>query len=187
MATTLQQFIVETFSETELLVLCESDEQLDKVKAEFSDTMGLGEKVRRLIGFCKRHRLSGILWVKVKEERKEQWVAYQMPDKEPDSPVGQMRENTKEVEGIFREIKAIENMDSQSISPAGPVDKTHPLAQGDTEVKKWFAEELSTDEQILLLTATLFSGLEKHEFAQIYDGINQGLQAPVESSEENKK
>jgi hypothetical protein len=187
MATTFQQFIVETFSESELLILCESDEQLQKVKAEFSDSMGLGEKVRRLIGFCKRHRLSSILWVKVKEERKEQWVVYQMPDKEPDSPVGQMRENSKEVEGIFREIKAIENMDTQAVSPNMSLDKTHPLTQGDAEVKKWFAEELNTDEQVFLLAATLFSGLEKHEFMQIYDGINQGLQTPTVVVEENKK
>ncbi|MGC1377744.1 MAG: hypothetical protein WA821_16045 [Anaerolineales bacterium] len=187
MTTTFQQFIVETFSETELLILCDSDDALQKVKAEFSESMPLGEKVRRLIGFCKRRRLTGILWVKVKEERKEQWAAYQMPDKEPDSPVGQMRENLREVEGIFREIKSIENMDSQAVSPEGPVDKTHPLAQGDAEVKKWFAEELNTDEQVFLLTAALFSGLEKHEFMQIYDGINLGLQAPAEKVEENKK
>ncbi|MGC1377743.1 MAG: hypothetical protein WA821_16040 [Anaerolineales bacterium] len=83
MTTTLQQFMVETFSETELLILCESDEQLQKAMVEFSDSMSLAEKVRRLINFCKRRGLSGILWAKVREERKEQWAAHQMPGNEP--------------------------------------------------------------------------------------------------------
>lgn len=185
MAITLYKFILETYSETELLVLCESDDKLKEVKAEFSDSLSLGEKTRRLIDFCGRRGLSEALRHKIKDERKEQWENYKMPEKDPDSNIGRMQENKREVEGIFKELKAIETMDIQEKESEASSDTTHPLTQDEFELKKWFSENLDTDEQVFFLTSALFSGLEKHEFMKLYDGINDGLQAD-EKREEKK-
>ena len=113
MTITLHEFILKTFNETELLILCDSDGELKNVKAEFSNSMSLGEKIRRLIYFCERRGLSEVLRRKIKEERRNQWGAYQMPEDKPASDVEKMRENRKEVESTFKELKAIDGMDIQ--------------------------------------------------------------------------
>ena len=112
MTPTLHEFVLETFSETELLIFCDNNDEFKKIKAEFSNTMPLGEKTRRLINFCKRHGLSEVLRDKIKDERKEQWGNYKMPEKDPVSNMEKMRENKRETENIHRDFNAIKTQKS---------------------------------------------------------------------------
>lgn len=75
---TLYDFILQTFDETELLMLCDSDVDLKKAKADFGNFMPVREKVRRLISFCERHGFSKLLAYKVKQARSGPWETYQM-------------------------------------------------------------------------------------------------------------
>ena len=177
MQITFHQFIIKTYDETDLLLLCDSHDNFKDAKAEFSQEMSIKEKARRLIDYCEKHGFFDDLWNKVKEERPIPWKEYKMPLEKPTSSVGRMRENLKEAGNVYKELKSIEKMDTQVEPMDGTTsNKTHPLAQDVVELKKWFAESLDTDEQVLFLTAALFSGIEKHEFLSLYDGINQGLQ-----------
>jgi len=112
MTITLHKFILETFSETELLVFCDNNDEFEKIKAEFSNTMPLGEKTRRLINFCKRHGLSEVLRDKIKDERKEQWENYKMPEKDPISNMEKMRKNKRETKNIHRDFNTIKTQKS---------------------------------------------------------------------------
>ena len=181
---TLYDFIIKTFDEDELLRLCDSNDELKKVHAKFSQSMSLGVKVSTLIKFCERRGLSEVLREKVKEERETLWENHQVQADAPTSNVGRMRETKKEVNDVFKEIKTFETMDAQIEDSEDSRDTTHPLSRGESELKKWFAETLNTDEQVFFLTSALFSGLEKHEFLKLYDGINEGLQAEEEQEKD---
>ena len=181
---TLYDFIIKTFDEDELLRLCDSNDEIKKVHAKFSKSMSLGVKIGTLIKFCERRGLSEVLREKVKEEREVLWESHQVQEDEPTSNAGRMREAKKEVTDIFKEIKTIETMDAQIEDSEDARNTTHPLSLGESELTKWFAETLNTNEQVFFLTSALFSGLEKHEFLQLYDGINEGLQVEEEQEKE---
>lgn len=170
--------MVKTYNESELLEFCDSREKFKDVKADFSNNMPLRDKVRRLIEYCDRHSFSQDLWDEVKKARPESWEEYEMPNEKPTS-------DAEHAQGV---ISGMMSSARQGYSQAESVkthhDTTHPLLKDEKVLKKWFSENLDPDEQIFFLTAVLFSGVEKHEFLSLYEGINQELQPDaVDNSE----
>ena len=117
---TLYDFILQTFDEAELLALCDNDQELKKAKVDFSMSMPMGEKVRRLINFCERHGLESLLRSHLKQARSMQWERHNM---DGDNNRYVVKKPLTDGEADFSEMLA--NAESSTISP----EKERPLAR----------------------------------------------------------
>jgi len=71
-------------------------------------------------------------------------------------------------------------------APVGVEDaeeSAHPLTGDLQAVNQWFVEELGTNEQVFVIAAALFSGLERQELMGIYDDMLNILRPPQSQTE----
>jgi hypothetical protein len=161
----VRALIADAFDDEELTLFCY--DHFREVTDRFSSGMGKSTKLFHLIEYCNRHESLGLLLEKVKATRPgkyEKYEAFLVPALE------QIRAGTHTYEDAFEPVDVEEASRKRILmEPYSIQESVHPLAGSRQAVKRWFLTELDLEEQIFVVTAALFNGLERPDLMEIYD------------------
>jgi len=176
--TVMRKLILEAFDEEELTLFCH--EYFGEVIERFGSGMGKSAKVLQLVTYCDRREELDTLLEKIRAERPKKYEKYlaQLESGEgAPSVVEEIRAGANEYAEMFESMSTAESHRRRVRAEADSAQgTTHPLAGSQQEVKRWFLMELEPDEQIFVITAALFSGLERQELMGIYKDVVSTLQ-----------
>ena len=182
--TSIRSFILAAFSEEELVIFCR--DHFSVVNDQFSQGMSLMTKADTLITYCDRRGIVHSLVEKLKAERpgKHQENPKLLEvDEAPDSPLDQLRAGESEIAEVLKPNEPVTSERSSEPKIEDVQSSSHPLAQDLSSVKEWFLNQLQPDEQVFMVTAALFRGLEREELMGIYKDIKDILK-PAEEPED---
>lgn len=162
----LRDFIGQALSEDEFNLLC--DDHYQEVKLSFSDNYPYIRKISILVSFCDRHgkiddlktHLSELNAAKFEEFREQ----LEQAEKHGFSPL-----RSDQSSSLNQQFESLMQMGSQPATAikTEPSNQDHPLARDKTEIRRWF-NSLPPDDQIFVVTAALFTGLERQDFMDVY-------------------
>jgi hypothetical protein len=184
----IRELILEAYGDQELTVFCY--DYFREVIERFGSGMSKSEKAFQLVAYCERREQLGILLDKVKAERPEKYEKYRARlegGEEAPSVLEEIQAETSEYADVLEPMGQESRRKRVATATQSTPGSDHPLAGGPQGVKRWFLEDLSSDEQIFVVTAALFSGLERRELMSLYQDVLNTLQ-PIkpEANEESE-
>jgi hypothetical protein len=178
----IRELVEKSFNDDELTELCV--DYFDEVTDSFGSGMTKKKKVIELVTYFKRRGELDELLEKVKAKRPTQYEKYetQLKSSEDSSSVLQnIQEEVSEYEEVFGSMDVEESPRRRVTKAADSAqDTAHPLAGDLPEIKQWFLNELNHDEQVFVITAALFNGLERQELMGVYQNV-LGILKPTEN------
>jgi hypothetical protein len=178
----IRELIIAAFDDDELLAFC-SDYFRDICDRFGSDT-GKTKKAWLLVEYCRRKSQLEVLIEKIKQENPAMYEKHRAQLSEPDATytprMDEVRAGTAAMADLFKTAATAGT--TVNTSPAEPLSTAapeHPLAKTPGEIKAWFLERLTFDEQALLVTVALFSGLTRQELMTLYGDVKDRLRLPV--------
>ena len=116
-----------------------------------------------------------LLLEKVKAKRPTQYEKYETQSKSSEgssSVLQDIQEEASEYEEVFGQMNAEGPSRRREYAAADSAqDIAHPLAGDPQEIRQWFLNKLNHDEQVFVVTAALFSGLERQELMAVYQDV----------------
>jgi hypothetical protein len=177
----IRKLILEAYDEQELTVFCH--DYFHEVIEYFGTGTGKSEKAFQLVTYCDRREQLRVLVDRIKAERPEKYEKYRArleSEEEAPSVLEEIQAETSEYADVLEPMGQIESRRKCATAATESTQESdHPLAGSPQEIKRWFLADLSSDEQIFVVTAALFSGLERQELMAIYGDVLRALQ-PVE-------
>ena len=172
--TVLRKLIIEAFDDEELTIFCH--DHFSEVTEGFGAGMSRSAKALQLVTYCDRREQLGILVERIETERPEKYKTYKAQlesGEEAPSALGleEIRAGASEYAEVLQPVSRAEPR-RERVSMEGGTDQEadHPLAGSSQEVKRWFLDKLTPEEQAFVVTAALFSGLERQELMDLYRG-----------------
>ena len=183
----IRKLILEAYDEQELTVFCY--DYFHEVIERFGTGMSKSEKAFQLVAYCDRREQLRVLLERIEAERPEKYEIYRESlegSEEAPSVLDEIQAGASEYADVLEPMGHVESRRKRAAAATGSTQVSdHPLAGSPQEVKRWFLQDLSSDEQIFLVTAALFSGLERRELMSIYRDVLSTLQ-PVKADEESR-
>lgn len=171
----VRQLLMAAFSDEDLTVFCA--DYFQDVYEQFGSESSKRAKALKLVDYCHRRGEIPTLLDKIKDENPHQYQEYK-----PRLEISESRQSVMDVENLQDQADELESIFdlndagelTQEGAPSVPESAqatNHPLLGGPQEIKRWFLEQLSHDEQVFVATAALFSGLERQDLMAIYHDI----------------
>lgn len=174
---TIRQLIVEAFDDTGLTTFCH--DYFHEVRDQFSDTMGKDVKAMHLVDYCDRHERMTFLFDCVKQENPDKFAKYEklLTSAEIDTKtdLDKVKRQTNELAEVLHTARTLDETSRRSQTQEA-VKNAHPLAGSPAEVRQWFLNDLTETQQVFVLTAALFSGLERGELMELFEAAKDILQ-----------
>ena len=177
----IRELVLDALSEDEFILLC--DDHFPEVHARWSSTTSWQMKVREMVTYCGRQeRLDELLkQVEAKNPKKYEKYRKELQKAPQSSLLDEVRAKASEFEEELESSVHVEPAQRRASAKTGPArDVPHPLDGDLPEIKQWFLEKRDPEEQVLLVAATLFSGLERQELLGIYHEM-LGILRPQQS------
>ncbi len=181
----IRELIIEAFDDDDLIIFCH-DHFRAFADSVASDT-GRKKKAFLLVEYCRRCEKLQFLADKIKAEKHEKYEKYEpqitSSDSAPASRLEEFQAGTSGYGDMFESASSALSVQHAPAESPPEQENTHPLACGSPqEVKRWFVTDLKPEEQIFVVAAALFSGLERRELMEVYQGLSSALK-PTESLE----
>jgi hypothetical protein len=187
--TAIRKLILEAYDEQELTVFCH--DYFREVVERFGTGMSKSEKAFRLVAYCDRREQLRVLLARIEAERPEKYENYRKRlegGEQAPSVLEEIQAETSEYADVLEPMGHTESRRKRAAAATESTQESdHPLAGNPQEVKRWFLEDLSSDEQIFIVTAALFSGLERQELMAIYGDVLRTLQPVGPGADEGGK
>ena len=170
----IREFIRDYFNEEDLDTLC--FDYFHEVTERFGTGMSKNTKIMQLVTYFDHRGKLDELLEKIKGERPEQYEEYkaQLGSKDG-SDVLELDEVRAQASGLEEMLGPMDAEDltlrHESVTPDSSGGATHLLAGTLQEIKQWFLNEIGYEEQIFVITAAMFSGLERQELMTIYKDV----------------
>jgi len=183
----VRRLIAEGFSDGELTTFCH--DYFGEVIEYFGSGMSKNDKVLQLVTYCDRREELESLLEKVQAERPKKYEKYEAQlegGEDAPSILEEIRAEASEYAEVFGPVGRAE-LHRERVSTERDVaqETGHPLAGDPQEIKTWFLKELDPEEQVFVVTAALFSGLERQELIDLYSGVLSVLRpGEVQTDEE---
>jgi hypothetical protein len=178
--TAIRKLILEAYDDQELTVFCH--DYFREVIERFGAGMSKSDKAFQLVTYCDRRGQLEALVDRIKAERPEKYSKYQAQlesGEEAPSMLEEIRAEASEYAEVFESASRAESHRKRFPTKTDLTQETdHPLTGSPQEIKRWFLEELGPDEQTFVVTAALFSGLERQELMDLYSGVLNVLRPP---------
>lgn len=178
--TAVRKLLIEAFDDGELTIFCH--DHFREVVEHFGEGMSKSDKAFQLVTYCDRREQLEALMDRIKDERPgkfEKYEAQLASGEDAPSVLDEIRAEASEYAEMFEPVSRVESSRKRTQTESGVTPETvHPLASSPREVKRWFMQELKSDEQVFVVTAALFSGLERQELMGIYIDVWNILRPP---------
>ncbi len=177
----IRELIIEAFDDDELTIFCH-DHFRAFADSVSSDT-GRKKKAFLLVEYCGRCEKLQVLADRIKAEKHEKYEKYEpqitSSDSAPASRLEEFQAGTSGYGDMFESTSSALSVQHAPAESPPEQENTHPLAGGPQEVKRWFVTDLKPEEQVFVVAAALFSGLERRELMEVYKGL-LGVLKPTE-------
>lgn len=170
----IREFIAESFSDQELNTFCQT--HFGEVILDFGSRMGRRDKADMLVGYCDRRGVIDSLLEKLETERPNKYGKLkdrlEREEQEDSSRLEEVRTGANEYEEILGRKDRTRILPSQEQAESALAQGSdHPLTGELPEVKHWFLEKLEPDQQVFIVAAALFNGLERKDLMDIYQDM----------------
>ncbi len=182
----VRKILINSYSKDELVTL--ATDITGNAEGVFSDGGTIETKARELVEWCSRRKKIQFLIDQIKKDRLETYKDYeQQLEEKSESPLESVRSAGEGIKEIYGELKSTEiRKENASTEDASTHRRRHPLAGRQSSIHSWF-EKLKPDEQVFVVSAALFSELQRDELMYLYMNMLKALGVSKDAGEEGKE